>query len=65
VFFGVSNFNFDIAMKRRGQGGPLTQEDINRFFNKHRKSKGIWLGADHFSAQYRTKLWLASPDLIC
>jgi hypothetical protein len=29
------------------------------------KAKGIWLGADHLSAQYRTKLWLASPDLIC
>jgi hypothetical protein len=23
------------------------------------KAKSIWLGADHFFAQYRTKLWLA------
>jgi hypothetical protein len=29
------------------------------------KAKGIWLSADHFSAHYRTKSYLASPDLIC
>jgi hypothetical protein len=26
------------------------------------KAKGIWLCADHFSAQYQTKLWLGGPQ---
>jgi hypothetical protein len=26
------------------------------------KAKGIWLCADHFSAENRTKLWLGGPQ---
>jgi hypothetical protein len=37
----------------------------NKLKTSTEKAKGIWLGADHFSAQYRTKSYLASSDLIC
>jgi hypothetical protein len=39
---------------------PMNEREISK-----EKAKGVWLGADHFSAHYRTKLYLASSDLIC
>jgi hypothetical protein len=43
----------------------------NELITSSEKAKGIWLCADHFSAQYRTKLWFDGPqppsstDLTC
>jgi hypothetical protein len=42
---------------------PHPNENLTKISTE--KAKDIWLGADHFSAHYRTKLYLASSDLIC